>query len=349
MMSFEENLHRTVLTADGPAQALQEAVAVIEVELAPAGSLLYRCDASALVVPLAGSLYHAFMGDLSWCEDDPCQDRGRLEIVAPLVHATRLVPRRPHTASTAYREFYAKHEIEHIVCLRLDGRPHATPGMHGLFLGRGGAHGDFAEPHKRHLLAALPVLAALSRARARLEQLRQVLDGLGSAIEVRQALLVLSAEGEPLWRSGPARALLQAAPRGRIEAFFGAARQLVTELGVSGRPRRAVAVELGPAGAWALEISPLSAGALYLARLRPARDPEARLAERYRLTPAEAAVLSCLGEGMSNAEIGASLSITSATAATHVKRVLAKLGVASRVLAALLMQREQLLDDSGAP
>ena len=58
-----------------------------------------------------------------------------------------------------------------------------------------------------------------------------------------------------------------------------------------------------------------------------------------QLTGREREVLAALGRGLSNAQIGTELSITEATAKTHVSRVLAKLGVTSRVQAALIAQR----------
>lgn len=53
------------------------------------------------------------------------------------------------------------------------------------------------------------------------------------------------------------------------------------------------------------------------------------------LTPRELDVLAGLGCGLSNAELAAELTISEATAKTHVSRVLAKLGVTSRVQAAI--------------
>ena len=64
---------------------------------------------------------------------------------------------------------------------------------------------------------------------------------------------------------------------------------------------------------------------------RPTSDP--RLAD---LTPREVDVLGALGRGLSNQGIADELVITEATAKTHVSRVLAKLGVVSRMQAAIV-------------
>lgn len=63
------------------------------------------------------------------------------------------------------------------------------------------------------------------------------------------------------------------------------------------------------------------------------RDPVARVGD---LTPRERDVLEALGRGLTNQQIATELFVSAATAKTHVSRVLMKLGVTSRVQAALV-------------
>ncbi|WP_199431750.1 response regulator [Qaidamihabitans albus] len=67
-----------------------------------------------------------------------------------------------------------------------------------------------------------------------------------------------------------------------------------------------------------------------------ASAPPERPAGLDQLTDRERDVLGCLGEGLSNAEIAARLFIGETTVKTHVSRVLTKLGLHSRVQAALI-------------
>ena len=76
-------------------------------------------------------------------------------------------------------------------------------------------------------------------------------------------------------------------------------------------------------------------------RMRSKKSPDDALVEP--LTDREKDVLSLLGQGMSNKEIGTALFITERTARTYVSNILGKLGLASRTQAALYAVEHKLV------
>jgi DNA-binding NarL/FixJ family response regulator len=74
---------------------------------------------------------------------------------------------------------------------------------------------------------------------------------------------------------------------------------------------------------------------------RPPRETDARLT---RLSDREREVLVLVGQGLSNAEIGAALFISLPTTKSHVAAILTKLELRDRVQAAILAHRAGLVD-----
>ena len=122
----------------------------------------------------------------------------------------------------------------------------------------------------------------------------------------------------------------------------------------AGQPTSAAATALRAAAAAAEGHAPLLAQIRTLAdRARipldtpaatPPTPPQDEVRVPYGLTRRELAVLRLLAAGHSNAQIGAELYISRATAAVLVTNILRKLGVTSRVQAAALAERAGLLD-----
>jgi DNA-binding CsgD family transcriptional regulator len=119
----------------------------------------------------------------------------------------------------------------------------------------------------------------------------------------------------------------------------------------TGQPAAAAAGALRAAAAGADGHAPLLAQIQLLAgRARiplhtpAAPPPPAEARTPYGLTGRELAVLQLLAAGRSNAQIGAELFISRATAAVHVTNILRKLDVTNRVQAAALAERAGLLD-----
>ena len=75
--------------------------------------------------------------------------------------------------------------------------------------------------------------------------------------------------------------------------------------------------------------------------IESARDRARQLAES--LTEREVEVLACLGEGLSNAQIGARLFLSEATIKGYVSRMLDKLGCANRTQAGLIAHHAGLV------
>jgi DNA-binding CsgD family transcriptional regulator len=307
-------------------------------------ALLYRYEDAGRIAPIAGEI--AGIID-HYARDyfhlDPVQRFPRSLAPQPrVVFATRHVEPRTYRRSAAYGEFYAAFEMEHLVCAWLTHLPYGSPGMTGLLFARPPDRGDFGDAEQRVLMRVLPSLTAAAARAERLRDLSAERDALHALVQssAPRARLVVSADGKVVWASAECEALLQARARVSLEVLRNAARRLhdVRQGTFAASPTVTMTTATGPIQA---HLSPLrtSAGApLVLVELESG-DAARSWAARFGLTPAETTVLDLLAEGLSNRSIAARLHVSIETVRTHVRRVLGKLGVGSRVEAALLVAR----------
>jgi DNA-binding CsgD family transcriptional regulator len=193
----------------------------------------------------------------------------------------------------------------------------------------GRAHADVLARHARELPEFPEIAAYAALARAEVERVGRTADaaaGFGEAVAGFEALGLA-------WPAAYARTR-------QAEAL------------VEGGDRDAAAEVLAPALAWAeaAGAAPLAFEARSLARRarlsldepaadRPPERADPTPADGLGLTPRELEVLELVADGRTNREIGAVLYMSEKTASVHVSRILAKLGVRSRVEAAGVAHR----------
>jgi DNA-binding CsgD family transcriptional regulator len=243
---------------------------------------------------------------------------------------------------------HARHYgVDDYLLLRLTEAMPFKRGMVGLLLARTLRQPGFCEQDQLIIARLLPALEALVRRSARVEELlkgRSIMETMVDldprpkmAFDLRGALLWASERAERLMgfqRGGshPVPELLTLAAR-RMGALAGkeAPAPPIPSVTVSGQKAEPIQVEL--------RLARTRTGAPFVIAELEVPNISPRLAEaalRFGLTPAETHVLDLLSQGLSNQQIGRRLFVSMATVRTHVGRILSKLGVNSRVQAALL-------------
>jgi DNA-binding CsgD family transcriptional regulator len=166
---------------------------------------------------------------------------------------------------------------------------------------------------------------------------RSILDGAAEAME--RPLVALDMGGRVIWVSPHGERLFRTRQARRaLESALGEAARRVASPSLDHPPPARVTLRAGDAPPLHAELRlcrPASGPPFVLAEIEPA-NPSPALAERHGLTRAEAAVLDLVARGYRDREIAARQRTSLATVRTHVGRVLGKLGVRSRVEAAIL-------------
>ncbi|MCA9516310.1 MAG: hypothetical protein KC635_15315 [Myxococcales bacterium] len=357
---LDSRIDHVLDTATDHAAVVRELLALVT-EVVPAiGAYHYRYERDGLrgvrgsLDPLLGDVRFGLVAQPA---SDPCHLAAtRLAPRPRVIHATRLLPRRAFERSAAYAEFYRDHDMDHIACLWLTGRAHGEVGFSGVVLPRAAADGDFRPDELAVLAHVLPTLVAATHADAEAapEHLagpdpgdgaaRVAFDGDGRVTRLDEAaaeqlfragvdptelvaMVLERLQSSPLWSD--------ATPALRARSLVWSRRHLLLP-----HPTRRDTLEVRvvltpgePGGAVVLE--------------PPGASVTARALVERGLTSAEICVLQALADGLDTAQIGEAMFISQETVRTHIKHLLRKLGVSSRVQAALLMQ--QLRFDEAPP
>ena len=349
--AVNEVLHLHELDA-GAAGALARAVGA-------SGLLVYRFDEQGRVGGVAGCLQQAVSNySLDLFLEDPVQHGLLAAADLPRVVDTNShlgLDDRRFRRSAAYADFYRPYEMERLLGMRLFGGRYGSPGMIGILLTRSQREAEFSAEERALVEQALPAFEAAARRASRAAASEAQREAL-SAVLCRGAgvhHLILDARGRLLWISPEAEARLVVGASGALpEALTLAARRLAGLAPDQAPDESAYRVRVdasdGPTMA-DLAVTRTASGApviaVTLAAPRGLGAPKSTaLAARYHLTRAESEVLAILAGGASNRDIAARLHVSIETVKTHVQRILGKLGVESRVQAALAARAPTLRD-----
>ena len=295
-------------------------------------------------VPLGGTYFNDLPNYFDQIRDqDPIWDlvaraEPRLNPFFP-VHAMGRVRFRK---SAMYHEFYKHYEMEDMCMVRFTRPAFGTPGTTALMLFRSDRHRPFFREDLSILKELLPAFEATVHRIERFRALENEKLGMESLIRssVSQPCLVLDGLGKLLWISPLARGLFgpHFHPDHHLpENLLTESKKLISAL--RGRrpdsPLKTAVTFRAPQGhkvradlfVWGAEGSvPFVAVLLE----NESQDGRACPMPLRDLTPAEMRVLEQLLQGLSNRQIAKRLFVSVETIRSHVKTVLAKLGVASR-------------------
>jgi DNA-binding CsgD family transcriptional regulator len=322
-------------------------------------SILYQCNDRRELIGIGGATeVHRIYAERYFSSDpmrNAIQRLNRKILVASHCPEWKVMLKRP-----IYLE-HAKHcGVDDYLLLRLTEAMPFNQGMVGLLLARTLRQPRFGEQEYLTAARLMPALEALVRRDARVQELverHSILEGMIEADP--RPRIAFDIRGKLIWASERAQTLMGFKSQGTQcipEVLFAAVRRLGALAGknASSSPIPYVCIK-GQKG------EPMNVG-LRLARSRTGEpfvlaeleltDISPRVAEmalRFGLTAAETHVLGLLAQGLPDQKICGRLFVSLATVRTHVARIYSKLGVNSRVQAALLaygLKFENTLDDT---
>ncbi|HKY64368.1 MAG TPA: LuxR C-terminal-related transcriptional regulator [bacterium] len=317
-------------------------------------SLLYRCNERRELVAIAGSLSeaHNYYAE-HYISDDPMQEAQR-QRNAWILHGPSCAEWKGFIDRPVHTEFATHYGVDNYISIKLNDRNMHDAGQVGIILARTAKQPDFSERERMNLSNILPALEALTRRDERWETQFRSQPFLESMLDLDdKPKIAMDSRGSLLWASERAGALLNLGgnqKRALPEALVKAGRQLGALLRKNSAlppPPSAVAVpRQGQEPIRAdLRLARTPGGSAFIiAELEdPGLSPQLEeLKARHQLTAAETQVLRLIAQGLSDKEIGRRLFVSMPTVHSHVTRILGKLGLSSRLQAALLARGHRL-------
>jgi DNA-binding CsgD family transcriptional regulator len=294
----------------------------------------------------ARTLFPTYMEQIA--SDDPlfrasAVAEGRVHL--PVRHAGL----RAFRKSRAYADFYRPYGVEDKLYMRFSGAHLTDPGATSMGFLRPRRMPEFGDDEIELAQLALPAFEGAARriatARRDLEALEALACANGTfALDCNMRILWVSPAAERLL--GPllaeskelpevltvaARRLARFAATGELDAMEPAPFSATFDRGDG------VMLEADLSVARTSRDEPIVA--VSIAQTKPPRALVVQAAARFQLTPAEGDVLALVARGLSNEAIAARQHVSLATVKTHLTRIFRKLGVDSRVQAALVARR----------
>ena len=352
-----DDIYRSCFESSSLSDLGENILPQLENLLAATGSLIYRGNTNGGLLPIAGSLSHILPKyDHEYLGKDPIQIA--LQQKRPKLQQVSLLPEwKKYLNSSVYHDFAKPNHVEDFFHITLgDGSFNGTD-MVAIMLTRAKSQGKYEEIHGLLLARLLPALEALVRRHSRMEFRFNTFSLMETMLEFQNPFcLALNLKGSLLWSSKRASNLLKLLGKGKNEIpgeLVEIARnfhELFYHKSPKILPPATVVLSVPNSKPVKTEIrlSRTNSGEPFLivefdpALYSPTIDA---LAQESDLTPSEAKVLRLMALGMSNREISKFLFISFATVRTHVGRILSKLGVHSRVQAALLAHGLPVHDD----
>lgn len=311
------------------------------------GSLIYRVDNQGMPRPLFGHFVDvAPLYYKEYAAVDPLQKDSET-VRSAVGRASRLPSWKAYLDHPVFTEYCHKIGMDYFMYVKIFGDKHMSKRAVAMLLTRTLKQPDFEDQDEEVFARLLPGLEAVVRRSDRLQELMGIQTVLNGVVQTDpRPMVALNHRGGHLWSSAKAQKIMGWTRNNKSlpENLVIAAKKLGTlfEKDPPLAQPTTTATFLGKRGVQIradLRLAGAGGGTTFiLASLEDPLDPVKLkdIKAQFGLTAGEVQVLDLIAKGLSNRDIGAKLFVSEYTVHTHVSRILGKMGVRSRVQAALL-------------